>query len=597
MDVTGLPETVTCSTESSCLTGLVMHTALETTGTVVFPDTKTALAGTLDAIHKAVVRSQLSNIYSVPTDCPTREKRGWMGDGQWTAEEAALNFDVHAVHVNWVTSMMDVQTRGCYPTDEQYALEPPYGTCCSKTLDPVHPTIFQCSPMSNSSDTEGSVPDVVPMLWGNGGGRGFPGAPVWGTAIVVIPDVIRSRFHDTAFLKASYGNFKSYMNFLKRQAKFAPGKVLPQFGLLGDWLSLDPFCPGGSDNCLKNPGWISGNPTTAFYYLVCVEAMSKIAAQIGNEADASAYAAEFAAGTASYHAVFYNKTAANYGHQQTANTMPLYLGAVPKELVATIGDTLANNIKSFPTASNGGHLSVGGVGSRWILQALTACNRTADALALATQTTQPSWGYFATNVPYTFWENWEQASGSFNHIMLGGGVDVWIYQHVAGIRLPSTRAARPFQQGVGEIPAHTVEFGVEAAVIEGVRACGAAVAVRGGQASSTWSWDDEGSTLRYNTTTPFAFTSTLSIPRRIGGRHLQMVVHGIGMGSDSTFVAWSKSSSSSSEGFGDSRKRRMSTTASAHHGIVISTALSSAETLAIEMQTSGDNMFVAHYSN
>ena len=31
------------------------------------------------------------------------------------------------------------------------------------------------------------------------------------------------------------------------QSAFAPGKILPQFGLLGDWLSLDPICPGGND--------------------------------------------------------------------------------------------------------------------------------------------------------------------------------------------------------------------------------------------------------------------------------------------------------------------------------------------------------------
>ena len=39
------------------------------------------MAETLDAIHKSVLRTQLANLYSLPTDCPTREKRGWMGLG------------------------------------------------------------------------------------------------------------------------------------------------------------------------------------------------------------------------------------------------------------------------------------------------------------------------------------------------------------------------------------------------------------------------------------------------------------------------------------------------------------------------------------
>jgi len=78
-------------------------------------------------------------------------------DAQWTAEEASLNFDTNALYANWVRTMSDMQATGCIPTEVQFSLEPPYGTCCSPTLNQLHPTIFQCSPMSNYSDTFGSV--------------------------------------------------------------------------------------------------------------------------------------------------------------------------------------------------------------------------------------------------------------------------------------------------------------------------------------------------------------------------------------------------------------------------------------------------------
>lgn len=119
---------------------------------------------------------------------------GARGDASWTAEEAALNFDMHSLYTNWLQVMLDVQDTGCTPTAVEYTLEPPYGTCCSPTTDQVHPTIFQCSPMSNFSDMAGSVPDMVPMLWGSGGSRGFPGAPVWSAAMVTIADVVRARY-------------------------------------------------------------------------------------------------------------------------------------------------------------------------------------------------------------------------------------------------------------------------------------------------------------------------------------------------------------------------------------------------------------------
>lgn len=146
------------------------------------------------------------------------------------------------------------------------------------------------------------------------------------------------------------------MQSLQRQAKFAPGGVLPQFGLLGDWVALDPLCPGSGDACLKSPGFIRGNPTTSFYYLVCLEAMSAIAKDLGKNADAAMYAREYAAGLKAYHAVFYNASAGDYGHQQTANVMPLYLGTVPHDLEDGVIKSLIRGINTYPTPDNGGHL-------------------------------------------------------------------------------------------------------------------------------------------------------------------------------------------------------------------------------------------------
>lgn len=143
---------------ASCVVGVEYGTALRRTGNVTFPAAPPGSeAAVLRAIHAAVVQTQQANFVSLPTDCPHREKRGWMGDAQWTAEEASLNFDTGALYANWVQSMADMQDKGCIPTKEQFSLEPPYGTCCSPTLDPLHPTVFQCSPMSNYSDTAGSV--------------------------------------------------------------------------------------------------------------------------------------------------------------------------------------------------------------------------------------------------------------------------------------------------------------------------------------------------------------------------------------------------------------------------------------------------------
>jgi hypothetical protein len=61
------------------------------------------------------VYTQLSNVHSHPTDCPTREKRGWTGDSQLTSAGAALNFDAAGMYGNWLMAMRDHQGVGCAP--------------------------------------------------------------------------------------------------------------------------------------------------------------------------------------------------------------------------------------------------------------------------------------------------------------------------------------------------------------------------------------------------------------------------------------------------------------------------------------------------
>lgn len=103
------------------ITGLFMHSDVSAHGNLTF-NNNTTTGSVLNAIHSAVVQSQTSNLYSHPTvcklslaavpalapahvhfpqDCPQREKRGWMGDAQWTAEEALLNFDMDAL-CEWI---------------------------------------------------------------------------------------------------------------------------------------------------------------------------------------------------------------------------------------------------------------------------------------------------------------------------------------------------------------------------------------------------------------------------------------------------------------------------------------------------------------
>jgi hypothetical protein len=63
---------------AQAVVGLFMHSDVTPHGNLTISQS-TSEGQILGAVHAAVVQTQACNIYSIPTDCPQREKRGWMG--------------------------------------------------------------------------------------------------------------------------------------------------------------------------------------------------------------------------------------------------------------------------------------------------------------------------------------------------------------------------------------------------------------------------------------------------------------------------------------------------------------------------------------
>ena len=61
-------------------------------------------------------RSDLSNFYYFPTDCPHREKNGWTGDAAVSAEHMLLNLTVEKSLKEWLDNIREAQnTEGALP--------------------------------------------------------------------------------------------------------------------------------------------------------------------------------------------------------------------------------------------------------------------------------------------------------------------------------------------------------------------------------------------------------------------------------------------------------------------------------------------------
>lgn len=162
--------------------GRVAHSAVETTGNFA------ASKSLLNQIQHLVWWSELTNLFSVPTDCDQRnERQGWMGDTQVTAEEAMMNFDMAAFYTNFVRDIRDVQ------------------------------------------GPDGTITDTVPWKYGS-----RPADPAWGTAYPQLVWYMWQQYGDRRILEENYDTLKKYVDFLRSRAQDG---VL-RYSYYGDWVSI-----------------------------------------------------------------------------------------------------------------------------------------------------------------------------------------------------------------------------------------------------------------------------------------------------------------------------------------------------------------------
>ena len=271
VEVTGYPGTPSLDS----LRGHVVHTAVQTTGSFV------ASNPLLNQIHKIIRWSDLTNLYSVPTDCDQRDERqGWMGDAQVSAEGVMLNFDMAAFYTNFLRDMRD-------------------------ELGP-----------------DGTLTDTVPHL--TYGRR--PADPAWGTAFPLICWYVFQQNGDLRLVEENYDGLKKYVEYLRSRA---PDNVL-RFSYYGDWVATE-----------KTPG----AEVSDFYYYYDTLVLSKMAAALGHSADAESYVQRAEQIKDAFNHEFFDPKAGNYASgTQTANVLPLFLDMVPHEDRGAVANNLANNI-------------------------------------------------------------------------------------------------------------------------------------------------------------------------------------------------------------------------------------------------------------
>lgn len=345
---------------------------------------------TLNRIHRNTVWAVQNNMHGIITDTPVYEKNAWTGDASLTAGAASLLFDTERLYRKMFQDMLDAQT------------------------------------------AEGEVPLLAPSNenYGYAGKPAFKPAdccgatPAWDSFWFVIPWESWMRYGDRRALEKTYPAMRKYLDeWVPRWTdRDGDGFAYTLTSGLGDWVP-----PEGVPT-------INALTSTAYYaYLAHVAADA--ARALGKGEDAARYDELFKKIRADFNARFlgpqgfYREKDAD-PFVQSAQIFPLAFGLVPEEKREEVANRLADDIMK----NRGGHAYVGVLGARWVLPVLTETGHTDVAYAVATQTTEPSWGYWTDVLKFTsLGEQWPAATRSRNHHFFGSIVQ-WFYEDLAGIR-------------------------------------------------------------------------------------------------------------------------------------------------------------------
>ncbi len=254
---------------------LVLHADNPRAGTI---DTSN---DTLNAVYGLVEGAVASNMMSLLTDCPHREKLGWLEETHLLYDTVAANFDVAAYYRGIARDIRDAQL------------------------------------------SDGLVPDIAPEY--TVFADGFRDDPNWGGAVIMVPYRHYHAYGDIVPLRDGYSAMRRYLEYL---GTLATNGVL-DYGL-GDWGAIDTSTPVGI-------------AATSAYYRYAT-AMTEIAEALGDDpapyrtlagAVHDGFNARF----------FNAATGTYGSGSQASNALPLAAGLVPDEHRASVLAALKADIE------------------------------------------------------------------------------------------------------------------------------------------------------------------------------------------------------------------------------------------------------------
>lgn len=425
---------------------------------------------------------QLSNYFTIPTDCPQRDEReAWTGDGQVFCQTGLYNFDSVAFLNNFEGMLADNTMLSGFP-----------GAVSSQSF--------------------------FSYLWACG----------WSDIAVILPYTLYLQTGDTAMLTDNWDAMVTYMNTLIKQEREPYASSGGSFIAFGDWLAFQ----GTGVEMMAD-----------LYYGYVTQLMAQAAETVGDAALAAEYRDRFEkikatflknhvtfdeSGVPTVHSELGSPSFSGKGgvmekNSQTSLLWMLKLGfytdeTMHQQLLSLLEENIRNenpDPDSVRAQYGENTLAVGFLGSNIITPVLSDEGNSGLSYDLLLQDTMPSWLFPVKQGATTVWERWNsyskedgfghQEMNSFNHYSYGSVVE-WMYKYMVGIA--SDPAAPGFQKVILQ---PTLDTGDQYNSEERINRVNGSYDSYYGVIESNWT-SDEGALTSYEAVVPANTTATLYLP-------------------------------------------------------------------------------------
>ena len=314
--------------------------------------------------HRLIDRAIRSNWQAVWTDCPHREKLGWLEQDWLNGEALVYNYDCKTMIAQTMQNIVDAQHE------------------------------------------DGSMPEIAPEYTRFTGpwAKPFLESPEWGGAIIALPMLYWQHYGDLSLASQHYDAMKRYVDYLDTQDSCY---ILKQG--LGDWYDYGPGRAGFAKN---TPMPLVS--TAHYYQWLCY--MYVIAKHLGHKQDALQFNQQAEHVRQAFNREFYDSKKKTYATgSQCSLALALYLKLVPEGDQQAVLDNLLKDIHT-----HGDRLTTGDVGNRYLFYTLVQNNQRELLYKMLNHYDVPGYGYQIKKGHTTLTEQWDPTHGaSMNHFMMG----------------------------------------------------------------------------------------------------------------------------------------------------------------------------------